>query len=72
MTGEGRTYLGKILGGVVLIVLGVGFISEGPKHIPAFAAYAAGAVLILLVILQVISLVSKRSMRSKTRTKQKV
>ena len=54
MTGEGRTYLGKILGGVVLIVLGVGFISEGPKHIPAFAAYAAGAVLILLAILLII------------------
>ena len=61
MTGEGRTYLGKILGGVVLIVLGVGFISEGPKHIPAFAAYAAGAVLILLAILLIISSDSKRS-----------
>ena len=60
MTGEGRTYLGKILGGVVLIVLGVGFISEGPKHIPAFAAYAAGAVLILLAILAVIWLVRNR------------
>ena len=54
MTGEGRAYLGKILGGVVLTVLGVGFISEGPKHIPAFAAYAAGAVLILLAILLII------------------
>ncbi len=72
MTAEGKAYLGTILISVVLILLAVGFISEGPKHIPAFAAYAAGAVLILLVILQVISLVSKRSMRSKTRTKQKI
>jgi hypothetical protein len=51
MTGEGKAYLGKILGSVVLILVGVGFISQGPKHIPAFAAYAAGAVLILLAIL---------------------
>ena len=60
MTGEGRAYLGKILGSVALIVLGVGFISEGPKHIPAFAAYAAGAVLILLTILVIIWLVRNR------------
>jgi predicted tellurium resistance membrane protein TerC len=51
MTGEGRAYLGKILGSVVLVLVGVGFISEGPKHIPTFAAYAAGAILILLAIL---------------------
>ncbi len=50
MTAEGKAYLGTILISVVLILLAVGFISEGPKHIPAFAAYAAGAVLILLVI----------------------
>jgi len=60
MTPEGKAYLGTILISVVLILVGIGFISEGPKHIPAFAAYAAGAVLILLVILAVISLVTKR------------
>jgi hypothetical protein len=54
MTGEGKAFLGKILGSVVLILVGVGFISQGPKHIPAFAAYAAGAVLILLAILLII------------------
>jgi uncharacterized membrane protein len=72
MTAEGKAYLGTILIGVVLVLVGVGFISEGPKHMPAFAAYAAGTVLILLVILAVISLVSKRSVRSRTRTKRKV
>ena len=51
MTGEGKAYLGPILGSVVLILVGIAFISEGPKHIPALAAYAAGAVLILLAIL---------------------
>jgi hypothetical protein len=60
MTPKGKAYLGTILTSVVLILLAIGFISEGPKHIPAFAAYAAGAVLILVVILAVISLVSKR------------
>jgi uncharacterized membrane protein len=60
MTGEGKAYLGTILGSVVLILVGIAFISEGPKHIPAFAAYAAGAVLILLAILLIISSVSKR------------
>jgi hypothetical protein len=55
MTGEGKAILGAILISVVLILLGVGFISEGPKHVPAFAAYAAGAVLILLAILLIIS-----------------
>jgi uncharacterized membrane protein len=72
MTAKGKAYLGTILISVVLILVGVGFISEGPKHIPAFAAYAAGAVLILLVILSIINLVSKRSVRSRTRTKRKV
>jgi uncharacterized membrane protein len=60
MTGEGKAYLGTILGSVVLILVGIAFISEGPTHIPAFAAYAAGAVLILLAILLIISSVSKR------------
>jgi predicted tellurium resistance membrane protein TerC len=69
MTAKGKAYLGTILISVVLILVGVGFISEGPKHIPAFAAYA---VLILLVILSIINLVSKRSVRSRTRTKRKV
>jgi fumarate reductase subunit C len=55
MTGEGKAMLGAILISVVLILLGVGFISEGPKHIPAFAAFAAGTVLILLAILLIIS-----------------
>ena len=72
MTAEAKAYLGTILISVVLILVAVGFISEGPKHIPAFVAYAAGAALILLVILAVISLVSKRSVRSRTRTKPKV
>jgi predicted tellurium resistance membrane protein TerC len=71
MTGEGKAYLGTILGSVFLILLGVGFIAEGPKHIPTFAAYAVGAVLILLAMLLIISLVSKRSVRSRTRTIRK-
>jgi len=57
---QARAYLGTILIGVVLVLVGVGFISEGPKHIPAFAAYAAGGVLILLTILVVIWLVRRR------------
>src|SRR6266496_5710793 len=60
MTGKGKAYLETILIGVVLVLVGVGFISEGPKHIPAFAAYAAGAVLILLTILLVIWLARHR------------
>jgi uncharacterized membrane protein len=60
MKPEEKAYLGTILIGVVLILVGVGFISEGPKHIPAFAAYAAGAVLILLVILSIIWLMRNR------------
>jgi hypothetical protein len=71
MTEEGKAYLGTILFDVVLILLGVGFISEGPKHIPASAAYAVGAVLILLAMLLIIILVSKRSVRSRTRTIRK-
>ena len=55
MTGEGKAIVGAILISVVLILLGVGFISEGPKHMAAFAAYAAGTVLILLAILLIIS-----------------
>ena len=69
MTGEGKAYLGTILIAVILILLGVGFISEGPKHVPVFAAYAAG--LILLAMLPIISLVAKRSVRSRTRTIRK-
>jgi uncharacterized membrane protein len=60
MKPEEKAYLGTILIGVVLILVGVGFISEGPKHIPAFTAYAAGAVLILLVILSIIWLMRNR------------
>ena len=60
MRAQARAYLGTILIGVVLVLVGVGFISEGPKHVPAFAAYAAGAVLILLTILAVIWLVRRR------------
>ena len=57
---QAKAYLATILIGVVLVLVGVGFISEGPKHIPAFAAYAAGAVLILLTILASIWLVRRR------------
>ncbi len=60
MRPQAKVYLGTILIGVVLVLVGIGFISEGPKHIPAFAAYAAGAVLILLAILAVIWLVRNR------------
>jgi len=61
MTPEGKGYLGTIVISVVLIVVGVGFIREGPKHISSFAAYSVGAVLILLAILLIISSDSKRS-----------
>ena len=60
MRPQTKVYLSTILIGVVLVLVGIGFISEGPKHIPAFAAYAAGAVLILLAILAVIWLVRNR------------
>jgi len=60
MRPQTKVYLGTILIGVVLVLVGIGFISEGPKHIPAFAAYAAGAVLILLAILAVIWVVRNR------------
>ena len=60
MTADGKAYLGTILISVLLILVGNGFISEGPKHIPAFAAYAAGAILILLRILSIIWLVRNR------------
>ncbi len=60
MRPQAKVYVGTILIGVVLVLVGIGFISEGPKHIPAFAAYAAGAVLILLAILAVIWLVRNR------------
>ena len=61
MTPEGKGYLGTIVISVVLIVVGVGFIREGPKHIPPIAAYSVGVVLILLAILLIISSGSKRS-----------
>ena len=48
------------MSGVVLVLLGVGFINEGPKHMPTFAAYAAGGVLILLTILLVVWRVRNR------------
>ena len=57
---QAKVYFSTILIGVVLVLVGIGFISEGPKHIPAFAAHAAGAVLILLAILAVIWLVRNR------------
>jgi protein-S-isoprenylcysteine O-methyltransferase Ste14 len=57
---QAKAYLGTILIGAVLVLVGVGFVSEGPKHIPAVVAYAAGAVLILLTILLVIWLVRNR------------
>jgi hypothetical protein len=57
MRPQAKAYLGTILIGVVLVLLGVGFIREGPKHIPALAADAAGGVLILVTILVVIWLV---------------
>ncbi len=60
MRPQAKVYFSTILIGVVLVLVGIGFISEGPKHIPAFAAYAAGAVLILLPILAVIWLVRNR------------
>ena len=60
MRPQAKVYLGTILIGVVLVLVGIGFISEGPKHIPAFAAYAAGAILILLPILSIIWLVRNR------------
>ena len=60
MTADGKAYLGTILISVLLILVGIGFISEGPKHIPAFPAYAAGAILILLPILSIIWLVRNR------------
>jgi uncharacterized membrane protein len=60
MRPQAKAYLATILMGVALVLIGVGFISEGPKHIPAFAAYAAGAVLILLTILAIIWLVRHR------------
>ena len=60
MRPQAKVYFSTILIGVVLVLVGIGFISEGPKHIPAFAAYAAGAVLILLAILAVIWLVRNR------------
>jgi hypothetical protein len=60
MRPQAKAYLNTIWIGVVLVLLGVGFVREGPKHIPAFAAYAAGGVLILLTILVVIWLVRNR------------
>jgi uncharacterized membrane protein len=60
MRTQAKAYLATILIGVVLVLVGVGFIGEGPRHIPAFAAYAAGAVLILLTILAIIWLVRQR------------
>jgi hypothetical protein len=60
MRPQAKAYLGTILIGMVLALLGVGFIREGPKHIPAFAAYTAGGILILLTILSVMWLVRNR------------
>ncbi len=60
MRPQAKAYLSTILIGVVLILIGVGFIREGPKHIPAFAAYTAGGILILLTIFLVVWLVGNR------------
>jgi hypothetical protein len=60
MRPQAKAYLSTILMGAVLVLVGVGFIREGPKHIPAFAAYTAGGVLILLTILVVAWLVRNR------------
>jgi hypothetical protein len=60
MRPQAKEYLSTILMGAVLVLVGVGFIREGPKHIPAFAAYTAGGVLILLTILVVVWLVRNR------------
>ena len=60
MRPQAKAYLSTILMGAVLVLVGVGFIREGPKHIPAFAAYTAGGVLILLTILVVVWLVRNR------------
>jgi hypothetical protein len=60
MRAQAKAYLSTILIGVVLILVGVGFIREGPKHIPAFAAYIAGGILILLTILLVVWLARNR------------
>jgi uncharacterized membrane protein len=60
MRSQEKAYLSTILIGAVLVLIGVGFIREGPKHIPAFAAYIAGGVLILLTILLVVWLVRNR------------
>jgi uncharacterized membrane protein len=60
MRPQAKAYLSTILIGVVFVLLGVGFIREGPKHIPAFAAYTAAGILILLAILVVVWLVRNR------------
>ena len=60
MRPQAKAYLNAIWIAVVLVLVGVGFIREGPKHIPAFAAYTAGGVLILLTILLVVWLVRNR------------
>ncbi len=60
MRPQAKTYLNAIWIGVVLVLVGVGFIREGPKHIPAFAAYTAGGILILLTIFLVVWLVRNR------------
>src|SRR5439155_23701191 len=60
MRPQAKAYLSTILIGVVLVLVGVGFIREGPKHIPAFAAYTAGCFLILLTIILVVWLVRNR------------
>ncbi len=57
---QAKPYVSTILFGAVLVVVGIGFIREGPKHIPALAAYTVGGVLILLTILLVVWLVRNR------------
>jgi hypothetical protein len=60
MRPQAKAYLSTILIGAVLVLVGVGFIREGPKYIPTFAAYTAGGVLILLTILVVVWLARNR------------
>ncbi len=60
MKPQAKAYLNAIWIGVVLALTGVGFIREGPKHVPTFAAYTAGGILILLTILLVVWLVRNR------------
>jgi hypothetical protein len=60
MRPQAKAYLNAIWLGVILVLVGVGFIKEGPKHIPAFPAYTAGGILILVTIFLIMRLVRNR------------